>query len=109
MQLGTYIASGLVLIAFIAGGVFMLYPDYHSLTLMGFTIDLPIAAWIALPVLLLCLMSILHLAYYGGKLYFQRRRWRKDIDSFKDALYWAILKEPKSSNYSVAQINEGAS
>jgi hypothetical protein len=109
MQLGTYIASGLVLIAFIAGGVYMLYPDYHSLTLMGFTIDLPIAVWIALPVLLLYLMSILHMAYYGGKLYFQRRRWRKDIDSFKDALYWAILKEPKSHNYSVAQIKEGAS
>ncbi|WP_456433383.1 hypothetical protein [Nitratifractor sp.] len=109
MRIGTYMFTGLVFIALVAGGVYLLYPGYHSVTVMGITLNLPIAAWVALPLLLLYLLTILHMVYHGTRGYFRRRRIYRDAEELGDALYWSLLKEPKPHQYGTPIMKETAS
>ena len=108
MRLGTYIFSGTIFIIFVVGTVYLLTPDYYSLSLMGITLNLPIAAWVGIPALILFVLTILHMGYHGTKSYINLKKWQKDVESAKDALYWALIAEPKKHNYSIAKIKEGA-
>ena len=108
MNLGTYMVSAFALIVAIVGGVYMLYPDSHTITMMGYTLTLPIAGWIALPLLLLYFMTILHIAYHGTRNYFYNRKWAKDTETLKDALFWSLMHEPKVHTYSIEKVKEGA-
>jgi hypothetical protein len=108
MRLGAYIFLGLIFIGMVGGGVYLLYPGYHSITLMGITLNLPIALWVTLPLLLLFLLTILHMVYHGTRSYFQRRRWVRDAEELQEALYWSLLREPKEHHYSMPAMKEGA-
>ncbi len=108
MNLGTYMVSAFALIIAMVGGIYMLYPDSHTISMMGFTLNLPIAAWVALPLLLLYFMTILHIAYHGTRNYFHKRKWIKDTETLKDALYWSLMHEPKAHNYTIDKVKEGA-
>ena len=108
MRVGTYIFSGLILIGIVAGATYLILPGYYSLTLMGITLNLPIAAWIALPMALLYLLTILHMVYHGTRGYLKRRKLLNDAEEMKDALYWSLLAEPKIHHYTTPQMREGA-
>ncbi len=108
MRLGNYVFLGLIFIGIVAGGVYLLFPGYHSVTVMGITLNLPIAAWVALPLLLLFFLTILHMVYHGTRGYFQRRRWVRDAEELQDALYWALLKEPKEHLYHMPSMKAAA-
>jgi hypothetical protein len=108
MRLGAYLFLGLIFIGMVGGGVYLLYPGSHSITLMGITLDLPIAVWVVLPLLLLFLLTILHMAYHGTRGYLRTRRWIRDAEELQDALYWSLLKEPKEHHYSMRAMKEGA-
>ncbi len=108
MRMGTYIFSGLILIAMVAGGVYLINPGEYSVTLMGVTVHLPIAAWVALAMGLLYLLTILHMVYHGTRGYLKRRKLLQDTEEMKDALYWSLLCEPKVHHYSTPQMREGA-
>lgn len=108
MRLGAYFFLGLIFIGMVGGGVYLLYPGSHSITLMGITLNLPIAAWVVLPLLILFLMTILHMVYHGARGYFQRRRWVRDAQELQEALYWSLLQEPKEHLYHMPAMKEGA-
>lgn len=108
MRIGTYIFSGLVLITLVAGGVYLINPGYYSVTLLGITVNLPVAAWFALAMGLLFLATLLHMVYHGTRSYFKRRRYLDDIEELKDSLYWSLLQEPKEHRYRIPQMREGA-
>ena len=108
MRLGTYFFSGLVFIAIATGVTYFFYPGYHSLTVLGVTINLPVALWMALPLLLLFLLTLLHMTYHGTRGYFQRRKWVRDAEELKEALYWSLLQEPKEHHFSMPKMKEGA-
>lgn len=108
MRLGTYFFTGLIFIAITTGVTYFFYPGYHSITLLGFTIKLPIAVWMAIPLLLLFLLTLLHMTYHGTRGYFQRRKWIQDAQELQDALYWSLLREPKEHHYTMPPMKEGA-
>jgi hypothetical protein len=108
MRLGAYLFLGLIFIGMVGGGVYLLYPGYHSITLMGITLNLPIAAWVVLPLLVFFLLTILHMVYHGTRSYFHRRRWVRDAEELQDAFYWSLLKEPKEHLYHMPSMKEGA-
>jgi len=108
MRLGAYFFLGLIFIGMVGGGVYLLYPGYHSITLMGITLNLPIAAWVVLPLLLFFLLTILHMVYHGTRSYFHRRRWVRDAEELQDAFYWSLLREPKEHLYHMPSMKEGA-
>jgi hypothetical protein len=108
MRLGAYLFLGLIFIGMVGGGVYLLYPGSHSITLMGITLNLPIAAWVVLPLLLFFLLSILHMVYHGTRGYFKRRRWVRDAEELQDALYWSLIREPKEHLYHMPSMKAGA-
>jgi hypothetical protein len=108
MRLGAYLFLGVIFIGMVGGGVYLLYPETHSITLMGITLDLPIAVWVALPLVLLFLLTILHMAYHGTRGYLRSRRWVRDAEELQEALYWSLLKEPKEHLYHMPSMKAGA-
>ncbi|WP_457607731.1 hypothetical protein [Nitratifractor sp.] len=109
MRLGTYIVSGLVLMLIVGGAAYLITPASYSLSVLGINIHLPIAVWVLLPMALLYLVTILHMAYHGTRDYLRKRKLLQDTEELKDALYWSLLKEPKEHRYSTPQMREGAS
>jgi len=108
MRLGAYLFLGLIFIGMVGGGVYLLYPGYHSITLMGITLNLPIAVWVVLPLVLFFILTILHMVYHGTRSYFHRRRWNRDAEELQDAFYWSLLQEPKEHLYHMTVMKEGA-
>ncbi len=104
MRLGTYIISGLIFLFAITGAIYIIEPSDYNLELLGYSLDLPIALWAVIPALLLFIVSILHIAFYGTRTFMKNRKWLKDFKELKDALYWGVLKEPKKHTFHTEQM-----
>ncbi len=82
MGLGKYIVGSLVFIIAIAGYIhFGLTSADYRLEVYGFTLLLPVAIWVVLPVAVLFILTVLHLIYYGFKGYMFRRSISKDEEN----------------------------
>jgi len=109
MRLGLYTFASLAFIGLVAGVVYTLAPGNYVLEVAGLNLNLPIALWVALPLLVLLVLTIFHMLYHGTRNYFARRKWQRDVDTMQDALYWSLIKQPKSHTYAIPQMREGAS
>ncbi len=109
MRLGLYTFASLAFIGLVAGFVYTVTPGSYPLDVAGFHLDLPIALWIAIPLLVLLILTIFHFIYYGTRHFFARRKWQRDADALQDALYWSLIRQPRSHTYAIPQIREGAS
>jgi len=108
MRLGLYTFATLAFIGLVAGFVYTMAPGNYVLEFAGLNLNLPIALWVALPLVILLVLTILHMFYHGTRNYFVRRKWQRDADTMQDALYWSLIGEPRAHNYAVPQIREGA-
>ncbi len=108
MRLGLYTFASLALVGLISVFVYTLNPGYYLLEIAGINLSLPIAIWIALPMLLLLLVTIFHMLYHGTRGFFARRKWIKDANQLQDSIYWSLLHEPKKHNYAIENIKHGA-
>lgn len=106
MRVGLYIFAALVLIMIVGGLAYSVTPEYYRLEMVN--INLPIAVWIILPMLLLFLFTVGHMFFYGIKNYFFLKRWHKDADTLEDALYWSLVNEPKEHAYAIDEVRSAA-
>lgn len=109
MRIGLYTFASLALIGLIAAFAYTINPGNYMYEFAGINLNLPIALWIAIPMLVLLVMTIFHMIYHGAKSYFAKRRWIRDASEIEDALYWAVLKQPKGHNFSIPEIKSSAS
>lgn len=109
MRLGLYIIASIVLMTIVGIFVYTINPGNYSYNEFGFPIDIPIAAWMVVPMFLLMLASIAHMMFYGTKNFFKFKKWEKDTDRLDDALYWSLLNEPKAHKYNLPQLKKTAS
>jgi hypothetical protein len=89
MGLKRYIFGSIVLIGIVFGFVFSIEPgDYVVVVeqLKGQRFILPIALWAVLPALVLLVITILHISYYGFKNYLKAKSVSKDIESMMNLL-----------------------
>jgi hypothetical protein len=108
MRIGLYLFASITLTIFIGVITYFINPSSYMVSLFNFNLNLPIAAWIVLPMFLLLLFSALHILYYGTKSFFKLRAWRKDMQTLEDGLYWSILQEPKDEKYATKEMQDGA-
>jgi len=108
MRIGLYTFASLALIGLIAAFAYTVNPGNFVYELAGINLNLPIALWVAIPMLILLVMTIFHMMYHGTKSYFARRKWIRDANEIQDALYWSLLKEPKEHHFSIPEIKSGA-
>lgn len=100
MRITLYIIASLALIVIVGAFVYtIISPANYETTIYGQSLNFPIAIWITVPMFILLLSSVFHMMYYGFKNHIRLKKWIKDTDTLKDALYWSILKEPKKKKY----------
>ncbi|MBN2826259.1 MAG: hypothetical protein JXQ76_13090 [Campylobacterales bacterium] len=108
MRITLYTVAALTLIVFIGALAHYINPGSYGANLFGMHLDFPVAIWIVIPMMILLAASVTHMMYYGLKNHFKLRRWVKDTDTLKDALYWSILKEPHKHKYLKGEMKDGA-
>ena len=109
MRITLYIVASLALMALLGAFAYSITTESFTKELFGITFNLPIYVWVSVPMGILFITSLLHIMYYGTKLHFKARRWKKDMETLKDALYWSILKEPSKHKYIKDEMKDGAS
>jgi hypothetical protein len=110
MKIGLYIVLSLFLVIATAIGVYMINPGTYSFEVFGINMPmLPIAIWVALPVALLAIVSILHMIFYSTKNFFSVRKLRGDAKKLEDGIYWSLIQEPSSVNYANDDMKKSAS
>lgn len=93
MGLKKYIFGSLILTIVIAGYVFSIEPGDYRIQIVDFSMVLPVAVWIVAPMLVLFIMTVLHILFYGLKNYFSLKSISKDSDFMISLLGKKLLKE----------------
>ena len=108
VRLFLYIFAGVTLMGIVGVVTHMVNPNNYPIEVMGMNLNLPVAVWIVLPMALMLLFTVLHMAFYGFRGYMTRKKWERDTQSLEDALYWALLHEPKEQKYLIDDIKKSA-
>ncbi len=108
MKLGLYIFASLVLIGIVGGLAYTVNPNNYLLEVMGINFNFPVALWFILPMVLLFIVTLFHMFFYGLKNYFLLKKWHKDTSTLEDALYWSLINEPKEQKYSIDEMGASA-
>lgn len=108
MRLGLYIFATLILVAIVGAFTYTINPNYYAMELMGINFNFPVAVWIILPMLLLLIVTVTHIFFYGLKNYFLLKKWQKDTNTLEDALYWSLVNEPKEQKYGIDELGNSA-
>jgi len=109
MRLGLYFIAAIILMAIVGIFVYSINPDNYSISQFGLSLTMPIAVWIILPMVALMVASAVHMMFYGTKNFFKFKKWEKDTASLDDALYWALLNEPKTHKFNLPILKQTAS
>jgi ABC-type multidrug transport system fused ATPase/permease subunit len=113
MRLGLYIIASIILMAIVGSFVFSIYPEISlsikDLGVSSVDMKIPLAVWIILPMFVLMVASVLHMMFYGTKNFFKFKKWENDSNTLTDALYWALLNEPKTHKFNLPQLKQTAS
>ena len=93
MGLKKYILGALILILVIFGYVFSIESGDYRIEILETALVLPIAVWVIAPVVVLFVMTVLHIMFYGFKNYFSLKSVNKDVESIKILLSKKLLGE----------------
>ena len=108
MRLLLYLFSGITLLGIAGVVTHMVNPNNYLIEVMGVNFNFPVAVWVVLPGAILLLFTALHMAYHGIRSYMKTQKWQRDAASLEDALYWALVHEPKEQKYMTDEIKRSA-
>lgn len=109
MKIGLYIVFSLLFIVVVLVGVYLINPATYSFDIFGIHMPaLPVAVWVAMPIALLVIFSIVHMLFYTTRNFFKLQKHKADINKLEDAIYWSLIKEPSTVNYSNSAMKEAA-
>ena len=107
MKTRKFLVYCIIYIVVVAGLTYSLNSSDYTFELLGQTITLPIAIWVALPVAVLALLALLHIAYHGYAFYRYKKWIKKDSQLYKDLAKETLLgfesnKDFKTDTYKIA-------
>lgn len=88
MKARRYVLYSIIYVALIWVFVFTFFNQNFSLSILEYTLDLPVASWVVIPIALFALLSIFHISYYGFKNFLDARAVKNDLN-----LYSSLAKE----------------
>ena len=110
MRVGLYTVLSLLFIIAVAVGTYLINPGTFGFEVFGINLPkLPIAAWVAMPVAVLVLFSILHMMFYSTKNFFSVRKLKGDSKKLEDGIYWSLIGEPSAVKYANDDMTKAAS
>ncbi len=77
-----YLLFGLVLVVATGLYVYSLTEGVYSISVAGVTLSLPIAVWVALPIAILYIATLVHLMFYGTLGFFRLNKIKNDAEKF---------------------------
>jgi len=93
-----YIFGSLVLAIAIFTYVFNLELGDYTIEAFGYVQTLPIAVWVIAPFILLFILSVLHILYYGLKNFFSLKAVSKDSEALSNLINKKLLNESTKVN-----------
>ncbi len=99
MGIKRYVLLSVVYMLAVGLYVYSFSGDKYTLDLYALTLTLPVAVWIVVPVFVLFLASVSHLAFYSFKDFFYKRALKKDYDTFINVSKSRILGEKSSLKF----------
>jgi hypothetical protein len=91
-----------MLLAIVGIFVYSIVPSesaYYTLTLFGYSLELPVAVWFIIPLLLLFAASIAHMLFYSVKSFLAKRLIKKDYETLLHQIRHTLLGEEKEYEY----------
>lgn len=85
-----YLLYALIYTVIVAIIVFSVHNESYTITILQNDLSLPVAAWFALPLIVLALLSAAHMLFYSIKNFFDARAIRRDLE-FHDSFAKEIL------------------
>ena len=93
MGIKRYIILTLVYMLGIGLYVYSFNGESYTFEFLSFSLRLPVAMWIIVPILILYFATIVHLIFYNFKDFLYQRALKKDYSIFKEAAKQKILEE----------------
>jgi len=109
MGLKKYIIGSLLLAIIVFGYTFSIEAGDYRVQIVDFTIILPIALWVVLPMIVLLILTIIHILFYGLKNYFTIKAVAKDSQSVISLINKRLLNETSNVNFQNQNLKEIAS
>ncbi len=106
MGLKKYIFGSLLLAIVIFGYTFSIEAGDYRIQILDFTLILPIALWIVLPMVILLVLTILHISFYGLKNFFIVKAFNKDSNSLITLINKRLLNENSNANFQNENLKE---
>jgi hypothetical protein len=94
-----YVIFSIILIVAVFGYAYSLELGDYNITLLGYSLSLPVAAWVILPISLLALVTYLHILFYGLLKYFKERAIKKDHEKMISAIKSNLLEKTEVSKF----------
>jgi hypothetical protein len=88
-----YFIFSIILIVAIFGYVYSLELGEYNVSILGYSLTLPISAWLIVPISLLALATYVHIVWYGMLKYFKQRAITKDYETMLKSIKSNILEK----------------
>lgn len=99
MGLKKYILGSIILILAVFAYTFSLESGDYRVELFGYVFILPVAAWIIVPVVVLFLLTVLHILFYGTKNFFVLKAITKDSNGLISLINKKLLNETSKVSF----------
>jgi len=106
MGLKKYIVGSLLLAIVVFGYVFSIEVGNYTVKIADFSLELPIAVWVILPLAVLIVLTILHISFYGLKHYFAIKAVSKDSEAIIALINKRLLEETPTTNLQNTNLKE---
>lgn len=109
MHLKKYTFFSFLLIVIVGGLVYSQVDAKYTINVLGVPVELPVAAWVILPMIIFYFASLFHMAYYSFRNYLREKKYKKDYKTLVVSLFRAIFHEPQKNYYRMQEFkNIGA-
>ncbi|TWO27851.1 hypothetical protein [Campylobacter lanienae] len=88
MKTRRFFLYSIIYIGIIWLAIFSFANQNYALNILGYSLDIPIATWVVLPLILFAILALFHMSYYGFKIYLEGRAMRNDAQ-----IYNVLAKE----------------
>ena len=106
MGLKKYIGFSLLLIVAIYIYVFSIENSNYTLNVLDYSVELPIAVWVILPISILFLSTIVHILFYGFRNYLQTSSMKKDEDNIIELFKELLLENNSNKKFKQKSLKE---
>ena len=106
MGLKKYIAFSLILIVAVYVFTFSIQTNEYTVSVLDYSLKLPIAVWVIIPISLLFILTVLHIVFYGLKNYMQTNSMKKDEENIVEYFKDLALENNSNKKFKQASLKE---